>query len=352
MNVERKLTADRGDAGQRIDLVVRRHLNDLHDATRTRIQAWIENGLVTVNGVAVRRTASRAALGDVMTVTLPETARRAVMGAEALGLDILHEDDHLMAVDKAAGMVVHPTHKHATGTVMNALLWHARDWPPGQRPSLVNRLDKLTSGVVIVAKTRVAHAALQRLMTSARSDKHYLALVYGRVNVASGRIALRLQRAPSDHRKVIASTTSGAPSVTLFDRLARVAAPRSGLTLLRCHLATGRTHQIRVHLAARGWPLVGDPVYGTPRWTQVEDQALRVALAGFSRQALHAWQVSFPHPATGRPLVLEAPLPDDLRRLLTACRLAAGLDQRALDVEARYSDGQASGPDRSPAFPR
>jgi 23S rRNA pseudouridine1911/1915/1917 synthase len=322
MNVQRTVTADRGDTGRRLDLVVRRHLSDLHDATRTRVQAWIENGLVTVNGAAVSRVASRAALGDVVTITLPETAPRTAMEAEAIRLDVLYEDDRLMAVDKLAGMVVHPTYKHATGTVMNALAWHARDWPPPQRPSLVNRLDKLTSGIVIVAKTREVHAELQRLMTSRQSEKRYLALVYGRVKVASGHIDLRLQRAPSDRRKVVASTTSGAPSVTLFDRLARVAAPRAGLTLLRCRLATGRTHQIRVHLAARGWPLVGDPVYGTPRWNQVTAPALRSALKAFSRQALHAWQVSFPHPATGRPLFLEAPVPEDLRRLLTECRLA------------------------------
>jgi len=321
MKTLRTLTADRGDAGRRLDLVLRRHLNDIHHATRTRVQTWIEDGLVTVNGVAVSRVASRAALGDVVAVTLPETTTRAVMEAEAIRLSILYEDDHLMAVDKLAGMVVHPTYKHVTGTVMNALLWHARGWPPPQRPSLVNRLDKLTSGIVIVAKTCAVHAQLQRVMTSSRSEKSYLALVYGRVKVATGRIALRLQRAPSDRRKVIASTTSGAPSVTLFDRLARVAAPRSGLTLLRCRLATGRTHQIRVHLAARGWPLVGDPVYGEPRWKLVNDPSLRSALKEFSRQALHAWQVSFPHPATGQRLVLEAPVPQDLRWLLTECGL-------------------------------
>ena len=322
MNPERILTADRGDAGRRLDLMVRRHLNDVHGATRTSVQTWIENGLVAVNGIAVRRVASRAALGDIVTVTLPVMPPCPVMEAEALELDVLYEDEYLLAVNKPAGIVVHPTYANLRGTIMNALLWHARGWKPPQRPSLVNRLDKLTSGIVIVAKTREIHASLQRELTSSRSTKHYLAAVYGKVKLASGCITLGLRRSPSDRRKVIASTDSGVPSTTVFERLTRAAAPRSGLTLLRCHLVTGRTHQIRVHLAARGWPLIGDPVYGEPRWTQVDDPSLRAVLKGFPRQALHAWRVSCSHPVTRQSLELEAAAPQDLRRLLTACRLA------------------------------
>jgi 23S rRNA pseudouridine1911/1915/1917 synthase len=314
------MVADRGDAGRRLDLVLRRHLTSVGTATRTRVQAWIENGQVTVNGTPVRRAAARAALGDVMTVAVPDAAPRLAMAAEDVRVDVLYEDDHLLALDKPAGLVVHPTYKHLQGTLMNALLWHARGWPATQRPSLVGRLDKLTSGIVVVAKTAAVHAALQR--TSVDSEKDYLAVVYGRVNEARGQIDLRLGRDRGDRRRVVASATVGAPSLTRFERLARVAAPRAGLSLLRCRLATGRTHQIRVHLAARGWPLVGDTAYGEPRWSQVADPALAAMLLAFPRQALHAWRVAVTHPVTHDRLLLEAPVPRDLEGLLTASGLS------------------------------
>src|ERR1700674_4362319 len=148
----RIVIADRGDTGRRLDLVLRRHLTDVDAASRTRIQTWIENGQVTVNGTPIRRVAARSALGDVLTVALAAAAPRIAMAAEDVRVGVLYEDDHLLALDKPAGMVVHPTYKHMEGTVMNALLWHARGWPATQRPSLVSRLDKLTSGILVVAK--------------------------------------------------------------------------------------------------------------------------------------------------------------------------------------------------------
>jgi 23S rRNA pseudouridine1911/1915/1917 synthase len=312
----RILTADRGDAGRRLDLVLRRHLTGADAASRTRVQAWIENGLVTVNGAPVRRVSARTALGDVVAVVLPASAADSAMAAEDVRLDVLYEDDHLLAVDKPAGVVVHPTYRHAAGTVMNALLWHARAWPALQRPSIVGRLDKLTSGIVVVAKSSAIHAALQRVMASMDCEKDYLALVYGRVNVARGRIDLRLGRDRGDRRRVVASTTVGAASATLFERLARTSA-LPGLSLLRCRLVTGRTHQVRVHLAARGWPIVGDPVYGKPLWSKIADPALAAALRAFPRQALHAWRVAFTHPVTRARVVIEAPVPRDLDGLIT-----------------------------------
>jgi 23S rRNA pseudouridine1911/1915/1917 synthase len=312
--------ADRGDAGRRLDLVLRRHLTSMDTATRTRVQSWIENGQVTVNARPVRRVATRAALGDVVAVALPDEAPRPAMAAEDVSLNVLYEDDHLLALDKPAGVVVHPTYKHSAGTVMNALLWRARGWPATQRPSLVGRLDKLTSGIVVVAKTAAVHAILQR--TSASHEKDYLAVVYGRVNVARGQIDLRLGRDRGDRRRVVASATAGAASLTRFERLARVDAPRAGLSLLRCRLASGRTHQIRVHLAARGWPLVGDPAYGEPRWSQVSDPTLAAVLLAFPRQALHAWRVALTHPVTHDRLLLEAPVPTDLEDLLTVSGLS------------------------------
>jgi 23S rRNA pseudouridine1911/1915/1917 synthase len=317
----RVLTADRGDSGVRLDLVLRRHLTDVRSATRTRVQSWIESGLVTVNGASIRRASSRAAFGDIVSIALPDEQPRAVMAAEDVRLEVLYEDGELIAIDKPAGLVVHPTYRHTAQTLMNALLWQARGWPAPQRPSLVSRLDKLTSGVILVAKTATAHAALQRAMAANDSEKDYLAVVYGRVNVARGEIDLRLGKDHSDRRKVRASATRGAESLTRFQRLARVAAPRAGLSLLRCRLVTGRTHQIRVHLAARGWPLVGDPVYGEPRWTSIADPILAAALRAFARPALHAWRLAFAHPVTHRRVLVEAPIPSDFECLLTAAGL-------------------------------
>ena len=319
----RLLTADRGDAGRRLDLVLRRHLTDIHTASRTRVQAWIANGRVTVNGTPVRRVATRAALGDLVSVALPaeSVARRREMAQEDVMLDILFEDEHLLALDKPAGMVMHPSYKNAAGTLLNALLWHARGWPAPQRPSLVGRLDKLTSGVVVVAKTAAIHAALQRTMAAA-AEKDYLAVVYGRVNVARGEIDLRLAKDRHDRRRVVASPHVGAASLTRFERLARVAAPAVGLSLVRCRLVTGRTHQIRVHLAARGWPIVGDPAYGEPRWSQIADARLAASLRAFPRQALHAWRIAVTHPVTRERLILEAPVPRDLDELMREAGLS------------------------------
>jgi 23S rRNA pseudouridine1911/1915/1917 synthase len=328
----RALVADRGDDGLRLDLVLRRHLTDIRAATRTQVQAWIERGLVTVNGRSVRRVASRAALGDRIEVALP-VAPPPAPAPERVDLDVVFEDDHLLAVDKPPGIVVHPTHKHTSGTLLNALLWHARTWTTGQRPSLIGRLDKHTSGVVLVAKTAAMHAALQRTLADRRSRKEYLAVVYGRVSRIRGSIDLRLRRDPLDRRRVTASPTLGAESLTRYERLARTAAPKAGLALLRCTLVTGRTHQIRAHLAASGWPIVGDPVYGEPRWTDVEDPALRKALETFQRQALHAACLVFDHPATRDQVRLEAPPPSDF----------ADLCARAGLVDARRAAGASAG---------
>jgi 23S rRNA pseudouridine1911/1915/1917 synthase len=330
----RTLTADRGDAGRRLDLVVRRHLTDLSAATRTRVQAWIEGGRVTVNGAVVRRVATRAALGDVVAVLLPsDLPVPRDMLPEQTPVIVLYEDDHLLVVDKPAGLVVHPTYTHVRGTLMNALLGVAKRWPAPQRPSLVGRLDKLTSGIVVVAKSPAMHAALQRTMAAAESEKDYLAMVHGRVKMARGRIDMPLGRDPSDRRKVVVSE-DGAASITLFERMGRTPAARGGLSLLHCRLITGRTHQIRVHLAAKGWPIVGDPVYGEPSSSRGSShgtsrgtahgagEALARALEAFPRQALHAWRVGFIHPATREPLSVEAPVPVDLHDLIDVSGLA------------------------------
>src|SRR3954468_198691 len=307
----RTFLSDRGDAGRRLDLVLRRHLANLEVATRNRVQTWIDDGTVSINGQTVRRAAARIAAGDVLTVDIPDAdvpAPRAIEPHSA-DFDILFEDDHLLAVNKPAGLVVHPTHAHPNKTLLNRLVWYARDWPASARPSIVGRLDKLTSGIVLIGKSAMLHARLQQTMRSTATTKDYLAVVYGRCRVARGTIDLRLRRDPCDRRKVVASSAGGAGSRTEFERLAQSGAAVTDVALLRCRLITGRTHQIRAHLSARGWPIVGDPVYGTS------------TLVAFPRQALHSWRLAFVHPVTMAPVSIEAPVPADMRQLMSSLHI-------------------------------
>ena len=230
-------------------------------------------------------------------------------------LTVLYEDDYLLVVDKPAGTVVHPAYKNKDNTLLDALQWRARDWPRGARPSIVGRLDKLTSGVVVVAKTAEVHAALQRTLASAKSEKIYHAIVYGHVDVTSGVIDAPLGFDPADRRRIVVSP-GGWRSLTGFERVAELDDPRTGLALLRCRLITGRRHQLRVHLASRGWPIVGDAKYGEPRWQDIDDETIAAVARDCPRQALHASRVAFAHPATGERLVVESQVPADLDPLL------------------------------------
>jgi 23S rRNA pseudouridine1911/1915/1917 synthase len=193
-------------------------------------------------------------------------------------LEILFEDEWLLAVDKPAGVVVHPTYKNIAGTLLDELRKHA----PDATLSVVGRLDKLTSGIVVVAKSAAVHATLQKSWPDA--EKEYLAVVHGRVEPERGEISLPLGTDPRDRRRRIVRP-DGAPSSTVYERLTYIDVGPEGRSLLRCRLVTGRRHQIRVHLAALGWPVVGDAVYGH-------------ALEGFPRHALHAWRLGFTHPIT------------------------------------------------------
>jgi len=210
-------------------------------------------------------------------------------------LSIIYEDDWMLVANKPPGIVVHPTYKNTSGTLLNAVLWRVRD-RPGAQPGILTRLDKDTSGLVVIALTPDLHATMQKDAAAGRMAKQYLAIVVGAPDPKQGEIILPLARDLNDRRRVVV-TPEGASCETRYDVLSTC----EGHSIVRCELVTGRTHQIRVHLAARGWPIVGDRVYGEPD-------------ARIARQALHAWRVSLLHPVTRQPLELEAPIPADMRQ--------------------------------------
>ncbi len=236
---------------------------------------------------------------DKIQRTSPEPRRRPQ--PEEGSLSILFEDETVVVLDKPAGVVVHPTYKNTSGTLLNALLWRYRDRDLIQ-PGILTRLDKDTSGVVVVALTPALHAAMQRDMSAGRVKKEYLAAVRGVPDPPCGRISLPLGRSAED-RRVVVVRDDGAPCETLYDVVGVSSGDETSMSVVRCELVTGRTHQIRVHLAARGWPIVGDRVYG--------EESARIP-----RQALHAWRVTFPHPVTREAITVTAPIPPDLESLL------------------------------------
>ena len=287
-------TADRGDVRLRLDQVLVRRVTQVSGMSRARAQRWIADGLVSVNRTPAGRSSMHVREGTDVEVALPDRSRmRERAAAEPLPLDVLYEDEALMAVNKPAGMVVHPSFRNPSGTLLNGVLWRVRN-RKDVRPGLVNRLDKDTSGVVVVALSAGGHARIQRDPCAARVIKEYLAVVRGMPRPAEGRIALPLRRDPVDRRRVIADP-AGVPSETTYS----VVANGDGYSLVSCRLGTGRTHQIRVHFAATGSPLAGDRTYGSP------DPLI-------SRQALHAWRITFPHPQSRQVVRIEAPLPDDI----------------------------------------
>jgi 23S rRNA pseudouridine1911/1915/1917 synthase len=297
------------DAGQRLDRVLVRHLPAL---SRSRAKHLIEAGQVTRDGAALRDPASKVRAGQAFVVVLPE-AEDAVPAAEPIALDVRFEDAHLIVVDKPPGMVVHPAPGNPEGTLVNALLAHCGTSLAGiggvQRPGIVHRLDKDTSGLIVAAKTQTAHQALSRDFAARRIERTYLAIVTGVPVPAAGEIAGNIGRSPVDRKKMaVVAAGRGKPAATGYRVLRAYAAAAA---LLECRLSTGRTHQIRVHLAHIGHPLIGDPVYGgRPART-----ARRAGIA-FSRQALHANRLGFAHPQTGQTLRFESPLPADMAALV------------------------------------
>jgi 23S rRNA pseudouridine1911/1915/1917 synthase len=316
---------DRGDHGVRVDRVLLRHMREEKGISRNRIQKWIDGGDVLLNGAAPPRAAWRVQSGDQLRVRVRAIPARVKPAPETLHLDVLYEDDELIAINKPAGLVVHPSYRNTTGTLMNGLLALAQAWPPGSTPALLGRLDKLTSGVVLVTKRTTVYVALQRAMAANCVDKDYIAIVRGKPSPPRGTINLALDRDPWDRRRVTVTDRGGQPSVTKYERLATT----GDYSTMRCRLITGRTHQIRVHLAAKGWPIVGDPTYGSSSirlTTSAKASVVKTpdpTAIKFSRQALHAWRLTFRHPATGQELSIEAPIPGDMRDLTAALGLPA-----------------------------
>lgn len=320
------IVADRGDAGVRLDRVLRRRLAGETGASRTRVQRWITTGAVRVGGRTVLRVATRVAFGDEITVEVAVAAPRQRPKAEAFPLTVLYEDPDLIVVDKPPHLVVHPSYKHPSGTVLNALLGRGGDEGAGWTPRLVHRLDRQTSGVLLAAKHLDAYRRLVRAWPTPRVEKTYLAITTGRPARRSGEIRLRLARDPLDTRRVLVSPARGRDSLTRYQVLAASKGLRAGIALVRCELVTGRMHQLRVHLASIGCPIVGDRVYGSSRRAEVADPRLAAAIRSSPRQALHAWRLAVREDGDQQPRVFVAPLPPDLRRLLEV----AGIDLDAV----------------------
>jgi 23S rRNA pseudouridine1911/1915/1917 synthase len=283
---------------------------DLTGLSRSFVQRLMSDGLVTADGRAVKaNTVLEPGAAIRVEVPPPETA--APVGDASIDVPLVYEDDDLLIVDKPAGLVVHPSPGHADGTLVNALLGRHGASFGGiagvRRPGIVHRLDRDTSGLLIVARHDAAQASLMAQLKARRVKKTYLALVHGSVAAAVGRIEAPIGRDPG-HRTRMAVVSSGRPATTGY----RVRERFEGWTLLELDLVTGRTHQIRVHLAAIGHPIAGDPVYGTG--------TSRRGPEGLARLFLHAWRLELTSPSSGRLIRAEAPLPADLEQVLGGLR--------------------------------
>ncbi len=301
------LEVEAGEAGERLD----RWLAGRLGVPRNQVQGWLKAGTVQVNSRPARPSLSLAA-GDLVTGSLPAPAGDPRVSPEPGELVVLYEDDWLVALDKPAGIAVHPGAGRATGTLVHRLLARYPEMAGVGglgRPGIVHRLDLGTSGVLLLARRAEAYHRLVADFAARRVAKQYLAIVYGRPREQRGRIEAAIGRHPT-RRKEMTQRPDGRPATTGY----RGVANARGTSLLVVDLFTGRTHQIRVHLKALGHPLVGDPVYGEARWKGAE-KAVQGALRDFPRPALHAWRLRLAHPQDGHSLELVAPPPPDLATL-------------------------------------
>jgi 23S rRNA pseudouridine1911/1915/1917 synthase len=301
----RRVVLPASAAGSRLD----RALADLFpERSRTVVASWIEAGRVLVGGKPLPGK-SRVAGGESVDVDVPPP-EPAEIAAEPRELAVLFEDDHLLVLDKPAGLTVHPGSGRKTGTLANALVARLRALPTlggADRPGIVHRLDKDTSGVLLVAKAEPAHRALSRAFASRAVKKEYLAVVHGDPGASSGRIDLPLGRSSAGRTRMAVRTSGGRAAVTEWEVEERLPLH----TLVRCKPVTGRTHQIRVHWRSQDHPIVGDPLYG---WRSSPGEEL------VPRLLLHAHRIALAHPATGEPVAFEAEVPADFRAAVVALR--------------------------------
>ncbi len=301
------LTAEAEDAGARLDAFL---ADSLEDLSRSRAQQLIEDGLVTLEGAAVKKN-HRVSAGERFRAEIPEPEALELM-PENIPLDIVFEDDDLIVLVKPKGLVVHPAPGHPDGTLVNALLWHCGDSLSGvggeKRPGIVHRIDKDTSGLLIAAKNDLAHQALSAQLQDRSLSRTYEAVVRGNLREAAGTVDRPIGRHPTD-RKRMAVVPGGRPAVTHWAVIDRY----KGYTHVRCKLETGRTHQIRVHMASIGHPLLGDGIYGAPSPEK-----------GLEGQCLHARALQFVHPRSGERVELETPLPPYFLEVLSKLGPAIG----------------------------
>ena len=294
-------------AGQRLDQALS---HSLPEFSRSRLAQWIRAARITLDGRPALPKTKVWGGENVLLYPAPDPAATAA-APEAIALDIVHEDAAVLVLAKPAGLVVHPGSGNWSGTMMNALLAHAPHLATLPRAGIVHRLDKDTSGLLVVAKTLAAQTHLVRQLQAHTVKREYLALVHGRI-ARAGKVEAPIGRHPVQRTRM-AVAARGKPAVTHYEVLQHFA----HATLLRCRLETGRTHQIRVHMQSLGHPLVGDPVYGKNR------RSADPALGAFPRQALHAGRLEFQHPASGKTVAWEIPPPADMRELIAALRAVA-----------------------------
>ncbi|ABA22535.1 ribosomal large subunit pseudouridine synthase D [Trichormus variabilis ATCC 29413] len=288
---------------------------ELPDLSRSRIQQLIEQGKVQVNGKVCTSKKINLKVGDRITLEVPE-AQPLELQAEDIPLDILYEDDQLLILNKPAGLVVHPAPGHSHGTLVNALLAHCPHLPGiggVQRPGIVHRLDKDTTGAIAIAKTDIAYKHIQAQLQTKTARREYLGVVYGAPKTSSGKVDLPIGRHPQDRKKmaIVPVEEGGRSAITHWQIQERL----GNFTLIHFQLETGRTHQIRVHSAKIGHPIVGDPVYGSGR-------SVGVNLPG---QALHAWRLRLQHPITGDWVEVTATPPQSFTTLLEILRRRAAI---------------------------
>lgn len=299
------------EESERLDAFVTRSVTDL---TRSAVQRLIESGMITVDGREEKPSFKLRGNERVLVRIPPPVA--ATPAAEDIPLDILHEDSDLVVINKPRGMTVHPGAGTSHGTLVNALLGHCTDLSGigGElRPGIVHRIDKDTTGIIVVAKNDRSHEHLSRQFREHTIKRVYVALVFGSPKQDKGRIESIIGRHPVDRKKMSGKARHGKQAITHWRAIARF----PGMTLMQLRLETGRTHQIRVHLSEAGYPLVGDPVYGgAGKTASIANPQLRELVKDLDRQALHARTLGFIHPATGQYMEFDTPLPEDMQRII------------------------------------